>query len=193
MVALVFLLVVAVFSNGFANAQDPVTYFDGTDHDAYLKWLQDSSYERSTFLPSPEGPSTGAALHWNITNDSIYLAVAARATGWVGFGVAESGGMKGADSVIFMAADNALIDSYILEERLPIPDDCQSWTLLNSQTDGGFLIFEAVRLLDTGDPQDRLIVEDGDQALPSSRIIAAWSDSDYLQYHGSNNRVGSSI
>jgi hypothetical protein len=91
MVALVFLLAVAVFSSGFANAQDPVTYFDGTDHDAYLKWLQVSSYERSTFLPSPEGPLTGAALHWNITNDSVHLAVAARATGWVGFGIAESG------------------------------------------------------------------------------------------------------
>jgi hypothetical protein len=122
------------------------------------------------------------------------VAVAARAKGWVGFGIAESGGMKGADSVIFMAADDALIDSYILEERLPIPDDCQSWTLLNSQTDGGFLIFEAVRLLDTGDPRDRPIVEDGDAGLTEpSRIIAAWGDSDNLQYHGPNNRVRSSI
>jgi hypothetical protein len=145
------------------------------------------------FLPSPAGPLTGAALHWNITNDSIYLAVAARATGWVGFGIAESGGMKGADPVIFMAAGKSLFDSHILEERFPLPDGCQSWTLLNSQTDGGFLIFEAVRLLDTGDPQDHPIIEDGDPGLAPSRVIVAWSDYDNLQNHGPDNRAQSSL
>lgn len=192
---LILILVFTILRNGFvsANAQDPVTYFNGTDHDAYLKWLQASPYERSAFLPSPAGPSAGAALHWNITNDSIYLAVAARALGWVAFGIAKSGGMKGADTVIFMAADNTLIDSHILEERFPLPDECQSWTLVNAQTDGGFLIFEAVRLLDTGDPQDHPIIQDGDPGLAPSRVIAAWSDYDNLQYHGPNGRAQSSL
>ena len=192
---LVLILVVAVFLSGIAKAiaQDPVTFFNGTNHDAYLKWLQGSEYQRSTFLPSPAGPMTGVALHWNITNDSIYMAVAARAMGWVAFGIAESGGMKGADAIIFMAADNVLIDSHILEERFPLPDDCQSWMLLNSQTDGGFLIFEAVRLLDTGDPQDHPIIQDGDPGSSPSRVIVAWSDYDNLQYHGPDNRAQSSL
>jgi len=97
--------------------------------------------------------------------------------------------MFGSDVVMFMANTNSLIDAHILDERLPLPDDCQSWKLLNSTTDGGFLIFEAVRLLDTGDTQDHPIPQDGGLATPASRVIAAWSDSPAMQNHGPNNRA----
>jgi len=96
--SLVFFIVVvsAVFASGFATAQsqDPATYFGGTENGAYLDWLQfqGTSYKRTEFLPSPAGNSTGAAIHWTIQDDEIFLAVAAKATGWVGFGIAESGG-----------------------------------------------------------------------------------------------------
>lgn len=82
-----------VFSAGLgadAQAQDPVTYFGGIDNTAYLEWLEGVTYSRSEFLPSPAGNSTGAALHWTIQDDQIFLAVAAKATAWVGFGIAES-------------------------------------------------------------------------------------------------------
>ena len=192
-----FIALVALCFRGLAQAQsqDPTEFFDATDNDAYLQWLQDATrdYERTLFLPSPAGPFDGAAIHWTIEGDSIYLAVAARATGWVGFGVAENGGMSGADVVLFTADTNTLQDSYILDDRFPIADDCQSWTLLNSQTDGGFVIFEGVRLLDTGDTQDRPIVDDSTVDVAAHRIIAAWGDTLVPGNHGPDSRVRSAL
>jgi hypothetical protein len=82
----------------------------------------------------------GVAIHWDTEDDTIYIGVAARADGWgwVGFGIAESGGMQGADPVIFRALDNSLIAAHILDEGLPVVDDCQDWKLNYSQTCGGF-------------------------------------------------------
>lgn len=99
--------------------------------------------------------------------------------------------MFGSDVVLYMADTDSLVDAHILDERLPIPDDCQSWTLLNSVNDGGFLIFEAVRLLDTDDTQDHPISQDGELSSPASRVITAWSDSPVVQNHGPNNRASS--
>lgn len=135
------ILAIAVFFNSFreAHSKDPDTYFDGTD--MTHTW-------------------TGYKVHhtidqvsYGISDDQIYLAVAARASeGFVGIGIAKSGGMHGA----------------ILDEQFPLRDDCESWTLLTSQMKGVFLIFEAVRLLDTGDTQNRLIVEDGAPSILAS-------------------------
>lgn len=97
--------------------------------------------------------------------------------------------MFGADTVVYLADSDSLVDGYILDERVVMPDDCQSWTLLNSTNNGGFLIFEAKRLLDTGDTQDRPIPQDGDLTTPPSRVIAAWSDLPSIQNHGPNNRA----
>lgn len=172
---------------------DPETYFGGTDNEVYSEWLASTSYERTTFLPSPAGNTTGTALHWTIRDELLFLAVAAKATAWVGFGIGESGGMKGADTVIYTASTDSLMDGHILDERMVIPDECQSWTLLNSVNDGGFLIFEASRLLNTGDTQDHPIVQDGDPSSVPSRVITAWSDSESDLSHGPNNRVATSL
>ena len=78
-----------------AQAQDAATFFNGQENEAYLEWLGNldgTLYDRSVFLPSPAGNSTGTALHWKIQGDEIFLAMAAKATGWVGFGIAEAGG-----------------------------------------------------------------------------------------------------
>jgi hypothetical protein len=186
-----------------ATAQTlPAEYFGGSDHDAYVEWLavsvnnSASRYTNSIFLPTNGDPSLGAAVHWSIEGDSVFLAVAARATGWVGFGLSENGGMQGSDVVLFTAAEpDVLVDSYILEARFPVTDDnCpNNWTLLNSSTDGGFLIWEGTRLLDTGDPQDRVIRNDADGMITPSRIIAAWGDSQAVSYHGTTNRVRGSV
>lgn len=78
-------LVGLVFANGIAKAQtdDPTTYFGGIETEPYVQWLEETTpYERTKFLPSPAGDSTGTALHWTIRDDQIFLAVAAKATGW---------------------------------------------------------------------------------------------------------------
>jgi hypothetical protein len=169
------------------TAQDPTSYFGGINNSAYLDWLQGASYERSTFLPSITDPDRGAAMHWTANATHLILAIAAMAEGWVGFGIAESGSMRGADIILFTAETNELVDSYVLDDLVtPFPDDCQSWTLHDSFADGGFIIFQASRLLDTGDTQDRSIINDSSALVPPTRVIAAWGDSSVPSYHGDN-------
>jgi len=192
----IFLLaVLAVGASAQSLLNSPSSYFGGTDNIVYRTWAESraSIYASSIFLPSNADPEAGAAIHWNIDGDTLSLAVAARATGWLGFGISENGGMQGADMVLFAAnKPDELVDSYVLEERLPLTDCQSSWNLVSSQTNDGFLIFEATRLLDTGDAQDRAIIDDSNQAVPATRIIAAWGDSPQVSYHG-NNRVRGAV
>lgn len=195
------------------NDADPAQYFGGMENKVYLDWVKNSTttYPNSLFLTSNNNAmnngnndtatatSSGAAVHWDISNDSqfIHLAVAVRATGWVGFGVSENGGMPGSDVVLFETATLQLRDAHILEERVPVTDtnnndacsgSSNDWTLVHSQVEDGFIIFEAVRLLNTGDSQDRAIVNDSSAlAIPATRIIAAWGDTATAQYHGPQN------
>ena len=186
-------------------AQQTITqhtqFFGGTSQSsnaAYNTWFQShgSFYNQSVFVPVLSNSSDGAAVHWSIIDDRIYLAVAARATGWVGFGLAEAGGMRGADVVYYTASTNELVDAYVLSDYMsgPQPDTCQNWELRNAQSDGGFVIFEAVRDLNTGDPQDRPIINDINPGeVPAHRIIAAWGDTPQISYHGLTGRVKSAI
>ena len=161
----------------------------------YLDWVADygAEYPRSLFLPSAADPTEGLAMHWRIDNETqrLHIAVAAAAQGWVGLGLAENGGMRGADIVLFEASNpEEVTDAYVLQERLPLVDDCQDWTLTRSFTDNdGFLIFEANRLIDTGDKQDRPLINDALESSVASRIIAAWGDSPSVSYHGTTNRA----
>ena len=83
---------------------EPEAYFGGIDHDGYLDWydeIGDDKYGSSTFLAASDTSTlggeeiNGVAIHWKIIDSHIELAVAARATGWLGFGLAEAGGMEG--------------------------------------------------------------------------------------------------
>ena len=108
-----------------------------------------------------------------------------------------TGGMKGSDMVIFETATNDIFDAHVLDNFYagPIRDNCQNWKLTSSTVDenGGFIIFEVTRLLDTGDSFDRAIVDDSDVFVPPHRVIAAWGDTETMSYHGLDNRVRSSI
>lgn len=101
-----------------ALSSDPRTFFGAAsssnltsndNNQAYHEWIQQygDNYERVKFLagvvPDEEGREQGVALHWSITNRELHIAVIAKAVGWVGFGISENGGMKGADIVIFAA------------------------------------------------------------------------------------------
>ena len=127
-------------------------------------------------------------------DENIYLAIAARAVGWAGFGLAETGGMKGADMVIFETANPMQIrDAHVLDTRFPIDDICQDWILRNSSIDDGFIIFEAYRKLNTTDSQDRVIIDDSNPAVPAQIVIAAWGDSPTASYHGTDSVAQGSI
>lgn len=57
--------------------------------DSYQEWLDDSNYQHVVYL----GIEDNVAVHWTIEDTILNIAVAVKnATGWVGFGIAETGG-----------------------------------------------------------------------------------------------------
>ena len=194
----VLFLLVAPSTKGQQLSNDPPSYFGGEDNQAYLDWLENdgitSSYSASTYIPSMNA-AEGAAVHWRLDSQYIHLAIAVRATGWAGFGISEAGGMLGSDMALFVKSKPTQItDAHVVENRLPADDDCQQdWEFVASYVDEtDFLMFETRRRLDTGDPQDKSIVDDANTLVPAHRIIAAWGDgANSVGYHGSKVARGS--
>jgi Copper type II ascorbate-dependent monooxygenase, N-terminal domain/DOMON domain/Copper type II ascorbate-dependent monooxygenase, C-terminal domain len=192
------LLLLLLFRATLAYRSDDATTYFGIDDEVYIDWVTKKGiqYTKHSFIPSTRSTTStphGAAIHWNIDNNQIHIAVAARATGWLAFGLSENGGMRGADVVIFTAANNhTLRDAHVLQELYPISDDCQNWELINSTVLGDFIIFEAIRELDTYDMQDMTMKNDSDLRINPTLIIMAWGDSEKVSHHGIN-RVQSSL
>ena len=186
---------------------DPTAYFPGLSADEkveYTDWLgvRSSAYPRHAYMPrdgDDDDGGGGAAVFWNVDVEggTIEFAVAVRAAGWVGLGISEAGGMIGSDVVLFAASDpSTVVDAHVVGDRsAPIADDCQDWTLVDAPAtgEGGWMIVEASRSIDTGDAQDRAISSgDADLWMAPTRIIAAWGDDDVASYHG-NKKVRGSV
>ena len=163
-------------------------YFGGSNNQDYLNWIASVNYKSSLFLASDADPANGAAVHWTLSPPYVEIGVAVRASGWLGFGLSENGGMTGTDMFLFEAkSPNVVTDAYVTEIRSPQIDDCQDWEFVDSRTDGEFLIVQVRRKLLTDDvAQDLPIRDDADYVIPLQRIIAAWGDSDSIGYHGQN-------
>lgn len=118
-------------SDAILQAEDPSTYFDGTasEDGSYLKWYAEGGMERyahSIYLPSQSDPGEGLALHWSIVHreeedDSvvIHVALVVPATGWISFGIAEAGGMPGADIMVYEALSGELTDRFATAYSYP--------------------------------------------------------------------------
>ena len=111
--------------------------------------------------------------------------MAAAATGWVGFGIAEASGMPGADIVMFECKEpETLKDYHALVYGCPILDDCPSdWTLLDHVKSDDMIAFRATHAIDTQDPQDRALVKDRDIVTVPTPTIAAWGDEETLSFY----------
>ena len=205
---LLLLLVGATAENnnitGEVTVLSPIEYFGGSDHESYMRWYDEhgTSYVGCLYLEvvddvGAEGEVSnrdGVAVHWRVneTEELLYLSFAARAQdGWIGFGMAEAGGMSGADIVIYETAKpDTLTDAYVLRDLQPLVDDCQDWQFVSALNDGGFLIVEGIRKFDTKDTQDRIVINDAEQFVVAQKIIAAWgNESDTMLYHGKTSRV----
>lgn len=57
------------------------------------------------FSPSPEHDYT---VQWSTTSEHLYVKVTAATLGWIGFGIAEGGGMKGADLAVLWVDDEGV-------------------------------------------------------------------------------------
>ena len=155
-----------------------------TSPQPYVNWMKENvgKYDYDTYI------NDKFALHWKIQDDKIYLAVAAEVSGWVAFGISEAGGMPGSDIILFEAAKNTLTDHHAVKYAKPILDNCQDWTLSNSviYSSAPFILFEAMRALDTGDDQDRVIGDDSYIGSALHKLIFAWGNEPSMVFHGSN-------
>jgi hypothetical protein len=83
------LVAFSLFCTNGASAAS-ATYFGNTNNTdtEYTAWLATATppYARNTFLPALTDPTDGMAVHWTIQGETIQLAVAAKTTGWLGFG-----------------------------------------------------------------------------------------------------------
>jgi len=173
-------------------------HFDAVSADPYYQWYDEldmkSRYTGMVYLQGSDAskPENGAAVHWKVDEEYLHLAMAVRATGWLGFGFGEGGGMVSADMALFEAnKPDVIVDAYTTDQLVPVTDDCPSnWELVSFHSDGGFMMIEFKRLLDTNDPQDKPIFKDTSSLVSPHRVIAAWGDSDQYGYHGLNRARG---
>ena len=142
-------------------------------------------------------------VSWATTDSHLYVTVTAATTGYLGWGVAEGGGMKGSDLAVLWVDDDGephAADYYSHDTAYPILDEEESATLCGTGTepaDGhqSYVAFSGFqtdthttvtfgRALDTHDSMDWPIVDDGD----ATRLLFSYSptDSDTLTYHGVN-------
>jgi hypothetical protein len=72
------------------GATAAATYFGTAANttNEYTTWLEKSAspYKRHVFLAALNDTTHGMAVHWTIQDGEIQLAVAAKTTGWLGFG-----------------------------------------------------------------------------------------------------------
>lgn len=185
-----------VLSHSAAAQGNAESYFGGVGNEEYLQWLEEEgdSYAGSIFIATDVSPDEGMAIHWNIQDGSLYMAAIAKATGWLSFGLSEAGGMPGADLLVYEVAHPTLVtDGHILDNREINVDDCQDWVYVDARQGEEFLMVEARRLLNTGDSQDREIMQDDSLDIPVGRVIAAWGDSETAIYHGPDNRARGAV
>lgn len=81
-----------------------------------------------------------------------------------------------------------MTDAYALVAGTPVRDECtQDWTLVSAEVDdAGGIVFEVERALDTGDPQDRALVDDsveGPLRIVPLILFLVWLLSVFSQGH----------
>ncbi|CAL8068110.1 unnamed protein product [Orchesella dallaii] len=126
-------------------------------------------------------------LEWEVDwkEERIYFNVTVSTNGWVGFGLSKKGTMKGADIVIGGVDKNGkpyFSDRHALDNKLPILDESQDWTLHETWERGVWTFLSFSRPFDTCDSEGDLPI--GDNLLS---VIWAYSErDDDLQYHFQN-------
>jgi hypothetical protein len=125
----------------------------------------------------------------NETEGRLYIKLRAQTTGFLGFGLSESGAMVGSDIVTAAIINNQPSvqdrfvpwDAYPFFPPTPKVDECNHWQTICGSEQNGFSEFILSRALDTKDPEDRKI-QKGDMY-----IIFAWGEPgvNFVSYHGS--------
>lgn len=100
----------------------------------------------------------GYLIEWTITGDEIELRLTAPTTGWVGFGISESGGMIGGDEFVAHVDDTtgAVVsnDYHSTVQDFstpPVLDTCNDWVVVSGIQTTQKTIITVKRKLDTND------------------------------------------
>jgi hypothetical protein len=110
-------------------------------------------YKWSTSLIS----SSSYTMHWNLTQDTIYIGLRGNANGWLAVGFAQTASMAPADVVMgyFSGGTIHINDYYTTAHSTPTKDPNQDIEDKNGARNGNTLEVEFSRPLNTGDSRDR--------------------------------------
>eukprot|EP00927_Polykrikos_kofoidii_P014800 TRINITY_DN16530_c0_g1_i4.p1 TRINITY_DN16530_c0_g1~~TRINITY_DN16530_c0_g1_i4.p1 ORF type:complete len:1367 (+),score=229.35 TRINITY_DN16530_c0_g1_i4:191-4102(+) len=127
-------------------------------------------------------------LAYEVASSEITLLLEVETTGWIGIGVSAGAGMRGADIATIEAdGDSHVIkDRHALDKQLPIEDCSSDWFLLEHSIVNGKTLAKIKRKLDTGDDQDRPIL---DNKSPTPILVAHGEDSQKTIVYHSMNRA----
>ncbi|KAJ3081408.1 hypothetical protein HK102_002360 [Quaeritorhiza haematococci] len=151
------------------------------------------SLSKSRF-PNCKLLSPSYALHWSVSEQDGYITfgIEADATGWVGLGLSEQGGMFGAD---ILAVEKGVqgkwvVNDYFSEKPgIPVRDEGQHHVLVEEpKVEGGKSVVVVRRPLETCDEKDRSIMKG-----LKNYVIWAYGPGDTMSYHGPNTRGDTQI
>ena len=131
-------------------------------------------------------------LLWEISGDTIYMAIESSAQGWVSIGFEPTRVMANSDMIFGIISPNGevqAIDAWSTGMFGPHPPDTNQGGKSNilsfaGKRNNAKQVFEFSRLLDTGDTFDKVIPKSGDL-----KIIWAYSSS--LQFTAKHSKAGS--
>jgi len=132
----------------------------------------------------------GYNLSWALSGTHLTVEISAATGGWVSFGIASNGGMKGADMMVGWVdgSGQANVEDYWSEDfATPTRDESQDWELISGAQaceDACTTQIVAQRRLDTHDELMDWPIRSG-----FNRIIVAMGVSDYFTYHGPTARA----
>jgi hypothetical protein len=137
---------------------------------AQPQWSDNPANLLKKFAPSgtepvSSTPKTGLAFiaTWSIdeAGDTFTLSIEAGSTGWIGFGIAEAVGMRGADIMMGHVDGNGkahIGDYHAIADSTLVKDGCQDWTVHHGEEQDGWTLLVVSRGLLTKDSNDRPIL-----------------------------------
>ncbi|MCE5255396.1 MAG: hypothetical protein LLF89_00950 [Spirochaetaceae bacterium] len=131
-------------------------------------------------------------LLWLIEGDKIYFAIDAKAKGWVSIGFDPGTVMSNCDMVFGLVGEPGSVealDTWSTGIFGPHPVDTDQGgknDILSyaGNRDGDHVVFEFCRLLNTGDPRDKVIPTSG-------TLKVVWAYADKLQFTTKHSKAGS--
>jgi ABC-type multidrug transport system ATPase subunit len=137
---------------------------------------------------TPISPFASYKLWWSysLEKEHITFVIEAKTTGWVGMGIAEAAGMRGADIMMGHVLSSGKVvveDFHSIANALPNKDGCQDWEALAGEEDAttGSTLLVFGRKFRTNDSNDHPILIQSIKRL--TLLLAHGADGDDTDYN----------